>query len=170
MIRKRFTKPPLPKPVVAKIPFTRAAFEKIQAEERRLVAERAAVMQRLKTAREMGDLSENGAYQYAKFELSSINRQLRELHHQLAHGEIREKNVDDTTVSFGQMVVLETQTGTKKTTRTYTLVSKYEADPLQGKISDESPLGQAIIGKKVGDTVIVHAPAGEVTYTISKIT
>ncbi len=147
------------------IPFTKSAYQKLQQDFNRLTEERAEVMKRLQTAREMGDLSENGAYIYAKFELGSIGRQLSSLKHLLTQGVVIEKASDNNTVGFGCTVTLQTD----KKEITYTLVSQHESNLAERKLSTESPLGQQIIGKKVGATVVVEAPAGKTTYTIIKI-
>ena len=81
--------PPIPK--IPTIPFTLEAYQQLQADFDRLSQDRKDVMVRLQTAREMGDLSENGAYIYAKFELGSINRQLAQLRHLLKNGKVVEK-------------------------------------------------------------------------------
>lgn len=147
------------------IPFTAAAFQKLQANFDALTKERILVMQRLQVAREMGDLSENGAYHYAKFELGSIGRQLRDLRHLLDNGYIVAATTQNDVISFGKTVTL--QQG--KRSLIYTLVSQFESNPQQGKLSQESPLGIALDGKKVGDVVHVQAPAGKVEYTIQAI-
>jgi transcription elongation factor GreA len=152
---------------IKKIPFTREAYEKLQSDFDRLTAERAEVMVRLQTAREMGDLSENGAYHYAKFELGSINRQLARLKHLLENGEVIEKKAESNSVEFGCSVTLQNEAGKEIT---YTIVSLHESDLLQRKLSTESPLGQALLGKKVGEKVTVQTPTGEVVYTVKKIT
>jgi len=153
------------KPVTKKIPFTRAAYEDMQQNLQRLLIERKAVMGRLQVARDMGDLSENGAYHYAKFELGSIGRQLRELHHLIDNGEIVEKNDKSAVIEFGSQVTLKL--GAKSIQ--YLLVSLHESNPAQGKLSFESPLGQALLGKKVGDLVSVSAPAGVIKYQIADV-
>lgn len=131
----------------------------------RLTQERKEVLVRLKDAREMGDLSENGAYKYAKFELGSLNRQLKELRYLLENGEIFVKPASTGVVTFGSTVVLKTN-GKKIT---YTLVNQHESDPSQGKLSLESPLGSLLLGKKVGETVSLVLPKGKTEYLVEKI-
>ncbi len=156
--------PILPTPIEPEIPFTAAAYHQLQLDVDRLTAERKEVMIRLQTAREMGDLSENGAYIYAKFELGSISRQLAQLNHLLKNGVVVEKSNLDI-VDFGCTVTLE-QRG-KFTS--YTLVSIHESNLEQHKLSTESPIGKALLGKKVGDQVVISVPNGEITYTVTKI-
>jgi transcription elongation factor GreA len=160
IIAKMTLPPPLPK-----IPFTRTAYEQLQSDFDRLTEERKQTMVRLQTAREMGDLSENGAYKYAKIELGNINHELRRLKHLLDRGEVVEKTGVSTFVEFGSEVTV--QHGKK--TSIFTIVSHHESDPRQGKLSTSSPLGQALAGKKVGEEVKVEAPAGQVTYRITAI-
>jgi transcription elongation factor GreA len=148
-----------------KIPFTQTAYQQLQADFDKLTQERVEVMARLKTAREMGDLSENGAYIYAKMELGRVNREMRRIQHLLDSGHVVHKSSDNTVVQFGCTVTL--QAG--KMQIQYTVVSMHESDLAAHKLSIESPLGQAIIGRKVGDKVTIHAPAGEVSYSILKI-
>lgn len=144
------------------IPFTKNAYEQIEKEYKKLKKERAEVMERLKTAREMGDLSENGAYKYAKFELGNIARQLRSLNHLLTNGVIIEKKGTPTTVNFGSTVTVTDG----KQEMTFFMVSAHESDISKQKLSMDSPLGAGLMGKSVGDTTTVSAPSGQLTYTI----
>lgn len=147
-----------------KIPFTKEGYEKIQNVFNILSQKRKDVLIRLQAAREMGDLSENGAYQGARFELSSIDRQLRQLKYQIRYGEITEtKNLG--VVDFGSIVTLDN--GSEKTT--YTIVGTFESDPSLQTLSGNSPVGKAIMGKRVGDKVMISLPTGKIEYTILKI-
>lgn len=126
---------------------------------------RMKIAERLKTAKEYGDLSENSEYAEAREEQASVETRIAELEDLLKNMEIVTKTKGSDTVRVGSTIVV------KKSDKemTYTIVGSYEADPLAGKISDESPLGSAFMEKKVGDTVNVDAPAGKVTYEILKI-
>jgi transcription elongation factor GreA len=135
------------------------------AQVARLQSELVLVKQRLKEAREMGDLSENGAYHYAKFELGSIRRQLSHARDILSRASVLKKSTDSTQVQLGSTVTIESNT----TSKTYTIVSQYEADPSKNTLSAESPIGSALIGKKVGDQVSVTTPRGETTFRIRSI-
>lgn len=148
------------------IPFSPAKFAQMQQEHKRLTQERVLVMERIKVAREQGDLSENGAYQYGKFELGNINRRLQQLARWLADGEPRERPLSPTRVDFGCLVTLQSATGTI----TYDIVSEFESDPAARRLSWRSPLGRVLVGKKVGDKVEFTAPAGQISYTITAIT
>lgn len=158
---RKFLPPPKEEPV---IPFTKAAYQQLEENFARLTEERKEVMIRLQTAREMGDLSENGAYIYAKFELGSISRQLSQLKHLLKNGQVIEKTQKEL-VEFGSEVTLVSQG--KETS--YTIVSLHESNLAEHKLSLESPLGSAILGKKMGDKVVVVTPKGEVEYLIQQI-
>ncbi len=146
------------------IPLTKQALRQFQKQLSKLKNERVEVMARLKTAREMGDLSENGAYKYAKFELSSIGRQMRELQHILDQAVVTTKQINGQ-VGFGSVVELE-RNGVRTT---YQMVSGYESDLSQHRLSIESPLGQALLNRRVGKKVIVNAPVGQLEYTIVSI-
>jgi transcription elongation factor GreA len=112
----------------------------------------------------MGDLSENAAYKAARMELSAIDRQIRRLTYLLRYGVIVEKH-GSAEVDFGSRVTLDNG----KTKMTFDLVGGYESDPKQEKLSVFSPIGKAILHKHVGDAVTVHAPVGEINYTIVEI-
>lgn len=154
-----------PAAVIPDIPFTAEAYQKLRADFERLSTERKAVMVRLQTAREMGDLSENGAYIYAKMELGTISRQLAQLKHLLHYGKVIQKQTTQGVVQFGSTVTL--QHGSRKVV--YMLVSMYESNLTEHKLSMDSPLGQAMLGRNIGDEVIVKTPTAEVTYTILEI-
>ncbi len=162
----------LPRPVIiyvmnlkpAKILFTPQGYQQLKTDLQRYTKERNEVITRLQTAREMGDLSENAAYHAAKFELGRIDRELRRLNHLIRYGEATETKHSQV-VTFGCQVTLD-HGGTPLT---FTLVSKYESDPTKQKLSVDSPIGQAILGKAVGSKVSVSTPSGPINYTISKV-
>lgn len=139
-----------------RIPLTAAAYQQAKEEVAKLLAEKELVMGRLKAAREMGDLSENGAYKYAKFELGNIRRRLRELYHLLEFGEVTENQSPPGEIGFGSQITLENH-GKHSS---YQVVSQFESNPLLGKLSMDSPLGQALLGKHVGETVEISTPNG----------
>lgn len=126
---------------------------------------RIEIAQRLKTAKEYGDLSENSEYAEAREEQASVETRIAELEDLLKNMELVTKTRGGDTVRIGSTIVVK-KSGKEMT---YAIVGSYEADPLTGKISDESPLGKAFVGKKVGEKVNVDAPAGKVTYEILKI-
>lgn len=147
------------------IPLTQAAFDKYKADIARLMAEKKELQKRVNIAREMGDLSENGAYKYAKIELGSVNKQLRDIHQLLDEAVITAPKANSNIVEFGSKVNISDG----NTQETYTIVSMYESDLSKKLLSQESPIGAALLGKKKGDTVQVTTPAGTTTYTILSI-
>jgi len=155
-------KPYAPKP--QSIPFTKEAYQKMETDLDFHTQNREKIVVRLQTAREMGDLSENGAYKYAKFELGNTDREIRRLTHLLRYGQVI-KSQTTGIIGFGNVVTVKN----KDKQITFTLVSKFEADPAEQKLSSESPLGQAVQGKKQGDQISVPTPSGETKYTISKV-
>lgn len=161
MTKRAITRKVITKHDLPSIQLTQEGYDKFQADFDRLTAERPEVLIRLQAAREMGDLSENGAYHAARFELSTIDRQLKKLTYQLRFAEItatKKAGIAD----FGSTVTLDNN----GKTMTFTLVSGYESDPKAGKLSVYSPIGQAVMGKKVGDIAIVNAPAGKISLKI----
>ncbi len=146
------------------IPFSAEEYQKKQAELEEQIQLRKEVIERLKTAREMGDLSENGAYHAAKFELGNIGRRIRYLKEMINTGYIAAVSQAQV-AGFGKTVTLKNETDTL----VITLVSLHESDLATQKISLESPLGKAVAGKKVGESVSVHAPRGTVEYTVVTI-
>ncbi len=143
---------------------TQVGFEKVQQEFETLTAERPAAVAELKKSREMGDLSENGYYKASRAKLSQIDGRLFHLQMMMKTAEIIEHQ-DTDFVTLGATVTVSVN-GEKKI---YMVVGKHEANPAQGRISDVSPIGRALLGKKVGETAVFHAPSGPVEYTIVKI-
>ena len=128
-------------------------------------AKRQEVAQRLKQAKEYGDLSENSEYAEAREEQASVETRIAELEELLKNAVLIEKTIPDGAVQVGSTVTVKK--GGKLFE--YTIVGIYEVKPEEGRISDESPLGKAFIGHKVGETVSVTVPAGTSTYEIVKI-
>lgn len=147
------------------ISFTPAAINQMQLDYQKYQQERAEVMERLKTAREMGDLSENGAYKYAKFELGRINRQLRYLSSMLEKAVAQEHPLDSQVVGFGSRVTVTSDTQQHN----FIMVSQFESDFAANKLSLQSPLGVALAGKRVGDRISVDTPSGILHYTIIEL-
>ncbi len=144
--------------------FTEEGYENLKKEKARLIARRPQVVINLSNAREQGDLSENAGYHAAKDELSQIDGRVRELDVLLRLGKIVEAN-QLSTVTFGSKVTVTDG----NTQNVFTIVNALEADPNLGKMSDESPIGSALLGKKVGDSVDVSVPSGKVLYKIISI-
>ncbi len=129
---------------------------------------RADIAEKIKIARGYGDLSENSEYDEAKNEQAKIEARIAEIEAMLKNVEIIE-NVkgDSKTVVIGVNVKALDMEFDEECE--YRVVGSTEADPMNGKISDESPLGKALLGKKIGDEVIVDAPAGELRFKILEI-
>lgn len=122
---------------------------------------------RIDDARQMGDLSENAEYHAAREEMAWAQSRVKELEHILQNVSlISDEKKSSQVVEIGSSVIVEIQ-GKKKT---YTIVGAQEADPSSGKISNESPLGSAFLGRKKRERVEVHVPSGTQVYTIIDIT
>ena len=127
---------------------------------------RKEVAERLHEAMEGGDLIDNAEYEAAKNEQAFIEGRILEVEHMLAQAQIIEPSESTGIVDIGNTVVVK-QDGKKR--ETFTIVGAAEADPKNGLISNESPLGQALLGQQVGDEVEVDAPAGVLRFRIVKI-
>lgn len=132
------------------------------------VDRRKEVAQKLKEAREQGDLSENAEYDAAKDEQRDIETQIAELEEILKNAEVvQDNNTDKDAIKMESVVKLHDVEYDEDIE--YVIVGSSEADSLNNKISNESPLGAAMLGKKVGDTVKVEAPAGVIEYKIISV-
>lgn len=138
--------------------------KELEAELETLKGRRGDIADKIAEARDYGDLSENAEYDAAREEQGLVESRIAEIEDILMNAELI-KGGSKGKVSLGSKVELKTG----KKTVTYTVVGPVEADPLEGKISDESPIGEAIFGKKVGDSATITTPKGEVTYEIVKI-
>ena len=129
---------------------------------------RADIAEKIKVARGYGDLSENSEYDEAKNEQAKIEARIVEIEAMLKNVEIIEdvKGKAKTVVIGVKVKVLDCEFGDESE---YRVVGSTEADPREGKISDESPVGKALLGKKIGDEVIVEAPGGEFKLKIVEI-
>lgn len=127
---------------------------------------RIDIAEKLKIARSYGDLSENSEYDEAKSEQAKIEARITELEYQLDHAEIID-TADKDAVSMGSKVKVRRLSD--KVEATYEIVGFAQSNPSEGKISDESPVGKALVGAKKGDTVVVEAPIGNLEYKILAI-
>ena len=150
----------LPDPV----PFTRTGYDALTVRRDELLAKREIVLVSLQRAREMGDLSENGAYTSAKFELGNVDRELRRIEFNIKYGVVKNA-VSSDKVAFGNKVTVELN-GKEYT---YTLVGSSESDPKKAMISIDSPIGLAIIGQRVNEKAIVIMPDRQIEYIVRKI-
>ncbi|MCL1877217.1 transcription elongation factor GreA [Candidatus Saccharibacteria bacterium] len=147
-----------------KIHLTRHGKRELEEELEQLIATRPEMAQRIATAREFGDLSENAEYSAARELQNRTESRIREIQTILENCSII-KSTSDGKVGLGDTVIVTD--GAKK--REFKVVSAVEADPGNGKISDKSPLGEQLIGKKVGDQVSIAAPRSKKVYEIVEI-
>jgi transcription elongation factor GreA len=146
---------------------TAEGLKKLEEELEHLrINRRKAVAERLHEAMEDGDLIDNAEYEAAKNEQAFIEGRILEIEHILAQARIIEPGESTGVVDIGNTVIVK-QDGEKR--ETFTIVGAAEADPKNGLISNESPLGQALLGHQVGDEVEVDAPAGVLRFRIVKI-
>jgi len=152
--------------MVKKIQLTKQGLEELKKELEQLVSvKRPKMVERLAYARSQGDLSENSDYANAKEELEFTDGKIEELEEVIATAEVVKGGSNGNGVGVGTKITVKTN-GNKIM---FEMVGEWEADPINKKISPESPLGQALFGKKVGDKIEVKAPAGKLTYEILAI-
>lgn len=121
----------------------------------------------ISTARSYGDLSENSEYDEAKQEQGKLHTRKAELEEMIANAKILdESQIDQKKISVGSIVLVNSVRGEK----TYHIVGSYEADPVNGKISDASPIGLALIGASEGDTVVANTAKGSMELQVLKVT
>jgi len=150
---------------MSKIQLTQDGYDNLQKELAELQGvKRPQTIEKLQKARAMGDLKENNAYHAAREELGDIDGRILEINHILKNPTIVEKG-NGNMVQLGDIVVVDVE-GTQ---RTLSIVGEHETDPMNGKISATSPIGNALMGKKVSDTVSVTTPGGQIPYTILSI-
>ena len=145
---------------------TAEGVEELKTELSQLIALRGPIAERIKTAREFGDLSENAEYSSARQEQERVEGRISEIENILLNVEVIKKPRGDSKVQLGSFVKLKGGGGKAKE---FQVVGTVEADPLRGKISDESPIGQALMGKKEGEQVEIKTPAETSTYKIVDI-
>ncbi len=148
---------------------TPEGYEKLKSEIQFLSNDkRREVADRIRVARDFGDISENAEYDDAKNEQAMLEHKIAQLEERLAHARVIEAgDVDLSVVSIGAKVRLRDVDANQ--TFEYIIVGSAEADPAESKLSNESPVGKAIIGKKKGETVEVAAPRGALKYKIMGI-
>lgn len=142
---------------------TQAGRKELEAELAELKSRRGGIAEKIAEARDYGDLSENAEYDSAREEQGLVETRIAEIEDILMNAEeIKSRKSDK--IHLGSTVELKNGKSV-----TYRIVGPVEADPINGKISDESPLGIALIGKAVGDKVTITTPKGDITYTIITI-
>jgi transcription elongation factor GreA len=137
----------------------------LEKELEELKARRGEVAQKIADARDYGDLSENAEYAEARNEQGQLEGRISEIEDILQNASIIKARASNN-VGVGSKVTLKHTSGKKVD---YTVVGSVEADPLEGKISDESPIGQALLGRKVGEKVSIKTPSGETSYSVVAI-
>lgn len=144
---------------------TEEGIKELQTELDNLIARRPEMAEAIKTAREFGDLSENAEYQLARDDQERTEARIKELEDVLATAKIIKKSGNTSTVEMGSHVELGGDSGMRE----LQVVGTVEADPMSGKISNESPIGQALLGRSVGEIVEIGAKPKLVAYKIVKI-
>lgn len=145
---------------------TQEGVDKLKSELEGMVKhERPKVASELKEAKEQGDLSENSSWDAAKDRQAYIEGRIAEVEHILRNAVVIAAPKKKDKVDIGSTVHLEIEDGRQ----IYTIVGSQEADPTAGKISNESPIGQALMGKTKGDEVIITVPSGEMVYKVAHI-
>ncbi len=153
---------------INKIRFTKEGYDKLKEEYQNLLRQRPLAVDDLKKARELGDLSENGYYKESKLKLNFIDGRIRRFSDYMRRADIVDSDgtkMQIDTVYIGSTVTLSDS----KRERTYQIVGDLEANPGEGRLSLLSPIGRAIVGKKLDSEVEIETPAGKYTYKITKI-
>ena len=152
------------------IVLTQEGYDELKAKLQVLKSEgRSEIAEKLKVARSFGDLSENSEYDEAKSEQAQLEAEINDIEAMLSRATIINTETANSEVCHLGSIVTIKGTGKGATERTYTITGFAQADPTKGKISDESPVGKALIGHKLGDKVTVEAPRGTMTYKITKL-
>lgn len=150
-------------------PMTAEGKEKLENELNELkTVKRQQVIERIKIARGFGDLSENSEYESAKDEQSQVETRISQIEEMLHYAQVIDSSkMDPDEVSIGKEVTF-LEDGEDEP-ETYTIVGSAESDPLVGKISNDSPIAKALLGKKKGDTINVETPGGSFAVTITDV-
>jgi transcription elongation factor GreA len=141
--------------------------EALEAELKELSGpKRKEIISAIEYAKSLGDLSENAEYHAAREEQGKLEERISMIEHVLKHAVVVERP-NDGTVNIGSTIIIQKEG--EVNTRTFQMVGSEETDMLSGKISYKSPIGQALFGKKKGDTVTVHSPKGDIHYEIKSV-
>ncbi len=145
---------------------SRDGLDRLRTElEEMLSVRRPEIAQRIHDAKEHGDLSENAEYEDAKNEQAFVEGRIAALETMIKNATLIEEHVSTDHVSIGSRVTVTSDGQTE----TFAIVGSAEAKPSDGRISNESPVGRALLGRRKGDKVVVKVPAGDFTYTITDI-
>ena len=140
--------------------------EKLRAEHDEMVSvRRPEIAQRIHDAKEHGDLSENAEYEDAKNEQAFVEGRIQTLESMIKNATLIDEHHSTDHVQIGSTVAVDSDDGAQS----FTIVGSAEAKPADGRISNESPVGRALLGRKKGDKVVVKVPAGDFSYTIVEI-
>jgi transcription elongation factor GreA len=145
---------------------TKEGINELKAEHSQLVSQRRQITERIKNARELGDLSENAEYASARGEQERTENRIAEIEHILKNVEVIAAPKNGNKVRLGSHVKLKGEGGK---TKEFQVVGTVEADPLEGKVSDESPIGKVLLGKKVGEEVEITTPTETSVYVITNL-
>jgi transcription elongation factor GreA len=149
-----------------KVQLTKEGYENLQKEYKDFIeVKKPFAIDRLQKARSMGDLSENSEYNAAKDELGFVEGRILEIEEIFKQAEVVENHLVNNQVELGASVTVEVN-GKKEL---FQIVGEFEADPMNKKLSHTSPIGKALLGKKIGDWVEVEVPAGKMKYKIVEI-
>jgi transcription elongation factor GreA len=141
-----------------------AELQTLESEGRREIAER------IKTAREWGDLKENSEYHDAKNDQAHLETKIARLRERISTALVVERSeVADGKVAFGSTVVVREESGPARPQRTWTIVSSHDASPSQGRLSADSPVARALLGRGAGESVPVVLPKGEIVLTVVSV-
>jgi transcription elongation factor GreA len=138
--------------------------QELENELAELKSRRGEIAEKIANARDYGDLSENAEYDAAREEQGQVEGRIAELDEILKNADIIKPGKSNGIIKVGSTVDLHNG---KKVT--YQIVGPVEADPMEGKISNESPIGVALLGKKVGDKVTIETPKGKITYSVEAV-
>ncbi len=154
---------------MSEIILTQEKYDEMQAKLRYLENEkRTEVAQNLKAARELGDLSENAEYHAAKDEQAKLEAEVEELKESLLHATVIDENkIKTNKVGLGNVITIKNEENGNE--YEFRIVSSAEASSVENKLSDQSPIGKAVMGRKKGETVNAITPRGPIPYTIIKI-
>jgi len=144
---------------------TQSGLEKAQVELEALILRRKEIIEKIKSAKEQGDLKENGEYHEAKNDMAFNESKILEIEDLIRNAEVVESPKNSQFVALGSQI--KVKNGVRE--REFLIVGASEANPAESKISDESPLGQAFMHRSVGEEVEVETPAGVQKYTILEI-
>ncbi|HVU59318.1 MAG TPA: transcription elongation factor GreA [Candidatus Saccharimonadales bacterium] len=145
---------------------TKDGVAELQRELESLQSERTVIAERIRSARELGDLAENAEYQSARQDQDKTEARITEIEHIMQNLEIIESPRQDDKVELGSKVQLKSADGK---TKSFQVVGTLEANPLEGKISDESPIGKSLLGKRMGAEVEIKTPTETAVYKIVSI-